>query len=231
MCIVRLLLSWCRQQTMQVKWGTNYSSPFTATNRVKQGGVLSPYLLAVYLDELSIQLGSARVGSTVANMVVNHLMFADDICVFSPSISGLQCRLNICGDYAAEHESTFNCNKTIGVLFCPKKCKQPAPSNVFLNGVRAQFSDQVKYLGVWINASLKDDDDIQRQVKSLYYATNKLRGTFDQCSPALKKLYFVPIACQCMLANCGANTRRLVWSAYVLHITMPIELALHTQKC
>ena len=26
MCIVRLLLSWYRQQTMQVKWGTNYSS-------------------------------------------------------------------------------------------------------------------------------------------------------------------------------------------------------------
>jgi len=25
----------------------------------------------------------------------------------------------------------------------------------------------VKFLGVWINASLKDDDDIQRQVKSL----------------------------------------------------------------
>jgi len=37
---------------MQVKWGTNYSSPFTVTNGVRQGGVLSPYLFAVYLDEL-----------------------------------------------------------------------------------------------------------------------------------------------------------------------------------
>ena len=53
MCIVRLLLSWYRQQNMQVKWGTNYSSPFTVTNGVRQGGVLSPYLFAVYLDELS----------------------------------------------------------------------------------------------------------------------------------------------------------------------------------
>ena len=57
------------------------------------------------------------------NMVVNHLKFADHICVFSPSISGLQCLLNICGDYAAEHEIIFNCNKTIGLLFCPKKYK------------------------------------------------------------------------------------------------------------
>ena len=60
MCIVRLLLSWYRQQTMQGKWGTNYSSPFTVTNGVRQGGILSPYLFAVYLDELSIQLGSAK---------------------------------------------------------------------------------------------------------------------------------------------------------------------------
>jgi len=29
-----------------------------------------------------------------------------------------------------------------------------------------------------------------------------------------------------MLANCGANKRRLVWSAGVLHITMPIELCI-----
>ena len=41
-----------------------------------------------------------------------------------------------------------------------------------------------------------------------------------------KTLYFVPIACQCILANCDANTRRPVWSAYVLHITMLIELCI-----
>jgi len=42
---------------MQVKLGTNYSSPFIVTNRVRQGGVMSPYLFAVNLEELSIQLG------------------------------------------------------------------------------------------------------------------------------------------------------------------------------
>jgi len=44
-------------------------------------------------------------------MVVNHLMFANDICVFRPSISGLQRLLNICDDYAAEHEIAFSHNK------------------------------------------------------------------------------------------------------------------------
>ena len=130
------------------KIGTNYSSPFTVTNGVRQSGALSPYLFAIYLDELSMQPGSPRVGCTVGNMVLNHLMFDDDICVFSPSICGLQCLLNICGDYAAEREITFDCNKTNGVLFCPKKYKEPAPSIVFLHGARVQFCDQVNYLGV-----------------------------------------------------------------------------------
>jgi len=37
MCIVRLLLSWYKQQTIQVKWVTNYSSTFIVTNVVRQG--------------------------------------------------------------------------------------------------------------------------------------------------------------------------------------------------
>ena len=49
---------------------------------------------------------------------MNYLMFADDIleCVFGPSIGGPQCLLNLCDDYAAEHEIAFNCNKTINVI-------------------------------------------------------------------------------------------------------------------
>ena len=145
-------------------------------------------------------------------------MFADDICVFSSSISGLQCLLNICGDYAAEHEIHFNCNKTIGVLYCPKKYKQPAPSIFFLNCVRMQFLDQVKYLDVWINASLNDDDDIQRQVISLYRAANKLRGTFDQCSPAvintLFRAYCMPMyACQ-LWGKCTQTSMKRLRAAY-----------------
>jgi len=64
------------------------------------------------------------------------------MCVWPySSISGFQTPVSseYCGDYAVEHEITFNCNKTIGVLFCPKKYEQSPPSNVFLNGVRTIF--------------------------------------------------------------------------------------------
>jgi len=95
----------------------------------------------------------------------------------------------------------FNCNKTI-VLFCPKKY-QPASLHVFLNGVRGQFSHEVKYLGVSPNASLKDND-IQRQIISFHCAANTLGGKFAPYPPAVK------YSISCLLhANCGANTHRI----------------------
>ena len=46
------------------------------------------------------------------------------------------------------------------VFFFAQKSINNLPHQMFFYGVRVQFFDQVKYLGVWINASLKDDDDI-----------------------------------------------------------------------
>jgi len=108
------------------------------------------------------------------------------MCVVSPSISAFQRLLNICDDHAAEHEIVFNCNKQLVFVFLPTNYKAPAPLNVFLNGVRVQFFDQVKYLRMLLNASLKDYNVIQRQVKSQYCAANKFQDTFDQCFPAVK---------------------------------------------
>ena len=42
-----------REQLMQIKWGKHFSEPFHVSNGVRQGGVLSPYLFAFYLDDLS----------------------------------------------------------------------------------------------------------------------------------------------------------------------------------
>ena len=38
---------------MCIKWGQSTSSFFTVSNGVRQGGILSPRLFAVYVDDLS----------------------------------------------------------------------------------------------------------------------------------------------------------------------------------
>jgi len=72
---------------MQIKWGKNFSEPqepqpFHVSNGVRQGAVLSPYLFAVYLDDLSNELNNIKAGCYIGEVLLNHLMFADDICVY-----------------------------------------------------------------------------------------------------------------------------------------------------
>ena len=64
---------------MCVRWGGSVSSKFTVSNGVRQGGILSPFLFNVYMDDLSVNLKKCPTGCIAGGTVVNHLMYAGDI--------------------------------------------------------------------------------------------------------------------------------------------------------
>jgi len=70
MCFVRLLKHWYKEQLMQIKWSKHFSEPFHVSNRVRQGGVLSPYLVAVYLDDLSNELNNIKAGYYIGEVLL-----------------------------------------------------------------------------------------------------------------------------------------------------------------
>ena len=49
--IVRIMMYWYANQTMCVRWSGIVSQGFHVTNGVRQGGILSPFLFNVYLDD------------------------------------------------------------------------------------------------------------------------------------------------------------------------------------
>ena len=159
--LLRFLWSWYKDQSCTVKWNSFVSDPFGVTNGVRQGGVLSPVLFTVYLDELLQRLSALAIGCHVGHHYVGSLCYADDIALLAPSPSALRILLRECELFATDHNLIFNATKTQLICFrsSPKvKCT----GKFFFSGHLLEFSDTVTHLGHVLHCSLDDSDDIRR---------------------------------------------------------------------
>ena len=156
-CFIRLLRYWYRQQQMRVRWGSQLFQSFRVSNGVRQGGILSPYLFVVYIDQLSKDLNRVPAGCYIGNTLVNHIIYADDIWYFSLSVAGLQDLLAVCDSFSYKNGIVFNSNKPQCMQFLPKSFHLTNVPVVCLCNETLNFSKKVKYLGVYLTNALTDD--------------------------------------------------------------------------
>ena len=109
---------------------------------------------------------------------------------FCPRIHGLQRIIDVCQSYAFSHNIIFNCQKTQGLSFASSNFKLNIRPNVVLGDFKIRFVNKIKYLGVFLNSKLRDDEDINRQVRYLYGTANKLKICFYKCSTKIKNVLF-----------------------------------------
>ena len=89
------------------------------TNGVKQGGILSPILFAIYMDELFYRLKLSKFGCHIGNKFMGSFGYADDAILLAPSVMSLKLMLHIVDKYGEEFNVKFN----------PDKCKLLCYSN------------------------------------------------------------------------------------------------------
>ena len=147
---------------MYVKWNNTTSAGFKVSNGVRQGGILSPYLFCVYMDDLSHTLNMVPTGCTVGAGNINHFVYSDDLALLSPTANGMRALLETCEQYGIDHDIKFNSLKSCILIFKCKLLKDFICSVFYLNGVQIPVQNSVKYLGHIINDELKDDLDILR---------------------------------------------------------------------
>ena len=112
--IIRLLMYWYRHQKLCVKWDSVISKKFSVSNGIKHGGILSPKLFNIYVNVLSTSLNEKHIGCCLKDKVINHLYYADDLVLVSPTASGMNELIQECESFSTEYGLKFMKAK----LFC-----------------------------------------------------------------------------------------------------------------
>ena len=174
---------------MRVRWKSFLSEPFCVSNGVRQGSVLSPFLFAVYLDGLLVELSKSGVGCHWGSNFAGAFSYADDVVLLAPCASALRTMLNICSLFAVSHKLEFNSMKTqLMCFYCPSV--YPITADIYLNNIKLSFVFHVKHLGHILSSNLDDTLDIQRAVKDLNCKANNLLCTFHSLDPLIKIFLF-----------------------------------------
>jgi len=80
-----------------VKWGSSYSEFFfQLLCGVRQGGVLSPFLFAIFVDSIADRVKATGLGCYLNSVCVSILLYTDDIVLSAPSVTALRCLLEVC---------------------------------------------------------------------------------------------------------------------------------------
>ena len=102
-CFLDILITWYDGLRCRVRWDGYLGTWFDVTAGVRQGGILSPDLYNIYVDDLVYILKSSGVGCHVADTFAAALFYADDICILSPSLKGLQRLLDLCSAFCGTY--------------------------------------------------------------------------------------------------------------------------------
>jgi hypothetical protein len=161
-------------------------------NGVKQGGIMSPVLFTMYVDDLLIRLRDSGLGCRIKDEYIGAIAYADDITLICPSIRGINTMLKICKNFADEFEILFNEKKTVCIKFGNNVCTN---EHIVFNGVNINWQDSVKHLGNIVNISNTDNSDCEYKSSIFIGSVNKLLSNFGTVQPDILCNLFYSYCC------------------------------------
>lgn len=188
--IIAIFNHWYSNQSNFVRWANALSDEYRLSCGVRQGGLTSPRLFNLYMDDLIGELSSMHVGCHIDGVSFNNISYADDMVLLSPSIGGLRDMLKVCEKYAERHGLKYNVNKSEFMLIKGKNKEPLVVPPLLLNDVALKRVPKFKYLGHIITEDLKDDEDIQRERRALSVRGNMLAHRFKRCTVPVKITLF-----------------------------------------
>ena len=157
------------------------------------------------MDSLSRKLNDSRIGCYAGGVIINHLLYADDLVLIAPSVKALQKLLHICEQYACSNDIIYNTDKT-KCMVCWPKYDISGAQPFTLQGERLELVREFKYLGVILCSDMADDAEMKKRTRGLYATGNTIISNFRKCVDSCKVAMF---RTYCYAVYCCA-----LWSSY-----------------
>lgn len=173
--LLRVIEHWFSIGNTCVKWGTYFSHSFKLLCGVRQGGVLSPYLFAVYIDSVYQKAAATRAGCYFKGICFSILMYADDIILLAPSVSALQHLLDVCESELQYLDMSINVNKSVCTRVGSRHA-QPCRNLFTLDAREIVWCESIRYLGVYFVSSKSLKCSLSNSKRSFYRSFNAIFG-------------------------------------------------------
>ena len=206
MCFVSLISNWYLKLHAVVKLNGVLSDMFSVKSGIVQGGILSPVLFNIYIDEMITNLRNSDLGCQYKGCYIGCIVYADDIILLSSSVMELQNMLDVCTNVGVQLGIAFNPVKSKCICIGPNR--HLIPSDMTLSSGTIAWADKIKYLGIWICAGKKFTIDLSECRRKFCTCVNsilnKAKLTSDLLKLQLMESYCLPIltyAIECFNLN------------------------------
>ena len=169
--LLRILEVWFERCTTCIKWGSCLSKFYKLNCGIRQGGVLSPYLFAVYVDSVIDKVRQCGAGCKINMASVGILLYADDILLVAPTVTALQTMLHVCETELSWLDMTINPAKSVCLRIGPNWKSTPVNIST-LDGSDISWQQSCRYLGIHIVAGRVFSCSLDNAKRSFYRAFN-----------------------------------------------------------
>jgi hypothetical protein len=199
LCIFEL---WFSLSVSCVKWDSQLSRFFSLTAGVRQGGVLSPIFFSIYIDNLVAKVKSMNTGCYISLLCCSIFLYADDILLLSPSITGLQLLIDTCEKELDNIDMLINVKKSVCTRF-GSRFNKPCAELVSNHGGSIKWSTHCDYLGIQFISGCafrcKHDDAKSRFFRAFNAIYSKVgRFSSEDVMLSLIRSKCIPILLYCM---------------------------------
>ena len=137
---------------------------FESLNGVRQGGVISPLIFTVYMDEMICRLLKSGIGCFIGQEYYGCLGYADDFVLLCPSLKGLQRMIDLCAEFGLEFSVMYNAKKTKCMTFEFTQNRHiPGRFAIRLDGKALDWTTSIKHLGNYIRSDLSESDEMRHK--------------------------------------------------------------------